>query len=33
VISILTLIVLLFIFIPNEWFSIANILTLILFKP
>jgi len=33
VISILTLILLLFIFIPNEWFSIANILTLILFKP
>ena len=33
VISILTLILLLFIYIPNEWFSIANILTLILFKP
>jgi len=33
VISILTLILLLFIFLPNEWFSIANILTLILFKP
>jgi len=33
VISILTLILVLFIFIPNEWFSIANILTLILFKP
>ena len=32
-ISILTLILLLFIYIPNEWFSIANILTLILFKP
>jgi NADH-ubiquinone oxidoreductase chain 2 len=33
VISILTLILILFIYIPNEWFSIANILTLILFKP
>ena len=33
VISVLTLILLLFIYIPNEWFSIANILTLILFKP
>jgi len=33
VISILTLILLLFIYIPNEWFSIANILTLLLFKP
>ena len=32
-ISILTLILLLFIYIPNEWFSIANILTLIIFKP
>ena len=32
-ISVLTLILLLFIYIPNEWFSIANILTLILFKP
>jgi len=32
-ISILTLILLLFIYIPNEWFSVANILTLILFKP
>ena len=33
VISILTLILVLFIYIPNEWFSIANILTLTLFKP
>lgn len=32
-ISILTLILLLFIYIPNEWFSVANILTLLLFKP
>ena len=32
-ISVLTLTLLLFIYIPNEWFSIANILTLILFKP
>ena len=32
-ISILTLILLLFIYIPNEWFSIANILSLLLFKP
>lgn len=32
-ISILTLILLLFIYIPNEWFSIANILTLLIFKP
>ena len=32
-ISILSLILLLFIYIPNEWFNIANILTLILFKP
>jgi NADH-ubiquinone oxidoreductase chain 2 len=31
-ISILTLLLLLFIYIPNEWFSIANILSLILFK-
>jgi len=32
-ISILTLILLLFIYIPNEWFNVANILTLLLFKP
>ena len=32
-ISILSLILLLFIYIPNEWFNMANILTLILFKP
>ena len=32
-ISILTLIVLLFIFMPQEWLSIANILALILFDP
>ena len=32
-ISILTLILLLFIYIPNEWFSVANILSLLLFKP
>ena len=32
-ISILTLVLTLFIYIPNEWFSIANILTLMLFKP
>lgn len=32
-ISILTLIILLFIFIPKEWFSMANILALILFNP
>jgi len=32
-ISILTLILALFIYIPNEWFSVANILTLTLFKP
>ena len=31
-ISILTLIILLFIFIPNEWLSMANILALILFN-
>src|SRR5271163_4880648 len=31
-ISILTLIILLFIFIPREWFSMANILALILFN-
>jgi len=32
-ISILTLIILLFIFIPQEWLSMANILALILFNP
>jgi NADH-ubiquinone oxidoreductase chain 2 len=32
-ISILTLIILLFIFMPQEWLSIANILALILFNP
>lgn len=32
-ISVLTLILLLFIYIPNEWFNVANILTLLLFKP
>ena len=32
-ISILTLIVLLFIFIPQEWLSMANILALIIFNP
>lgn len=32
-ISILTLILLLFIYIPTEWFNVANILTLLLFKP
>ena len=31
-ISILTLIILLFIFIPREWLSMANILALILFN-
>jgi NADH-ubiquinone oxidoreductase chain 2 len=33
VISVLTLILLLFMFIPNEGLNLANILTLILFKP
>ena len=32
-ISILTLIILLFIFVPQEWLSMANILALILFNP
>ena len=32
-ISILTLIILLFIFIPQEWLSMANILALVLFNP
>ena len=32
-ISVMSLILLLFIYIPNEWFSIANILSLLLFKP
>ena len=32
-ISVLTLTILLFIFIPNEWLSMANILALILFDP
>jgi NADH-ubiquinone oxidoreductase chain 2 len=31
-ISALTLIILLFIFIPHEWLSLANILALILFN-
>jgi NADH-ubiquinone oxidoreductase chain 2 len=31
-ISVLTLIILLFIFIPQEWLSMANILALILFN-
>jgi hypothetical protein len=29
----LTLTILLFIFIPNEWLSMANILALIIFNP
>jgi NADH-ubiquinone oxidoreductase chain 2 len=33
IISILTLIILLFIFIPKEWLSMANILALIIFNP
>jgi len=33
VISVLTLVLLLFLFIPNEGLNLANILTLILFKP
>lgn len=33
IISILTLIILLFIFIPQEWLSMANILALIIFNP
>jgi NADH-ubiquinone oxidoreductase chain 2 len=33
IISILTLIILLFIFIPREWLSMANILALIIFNP
>ena len=32
-ISLLTLIILLFIFVPQEWLSMANILALILFNP
>ena len=32
-ISILTLIILLFILMPQEWLSMANILALILFNP
>jgi len=32
-ISLLTLIILLFIFIPNEWLSLANILALMVFNP
>ena len=32
-ISILTLTILLFIFIPQEWLSMANILALIIFNP
>jgi NADH-ubiquinone oxidoreductase chain 2 len=32
-ISILTMIILLFIFIPEEWLSMANILALIVFNP
>jgi len=32
IISILTLIILLFIFIPQEWLSMSNILALILFN-
>jgi hypothetical protein len=31
-ISIITLLLLLFIYVPGEWFNIVNILTLILFK-
>ena len=33
IISILTLIILLFIFIPQEWLTMANILALIIFNP
>jgi NADH-ubiquinone oxidoreductase chain 2 len=32
-ISTLTLIILLFIFMPQEWLSMANILALIIFNP
>jgi NADH-ubiquinone oxidoreductase chain 2 len=32
-ISILTLIISLFIFVPQEWLSLANLLALILFNP
>jgi NADH-ubiquinone oxidoreductase chain 2 len=31
-ISVLTLIILLFIFVPQEWLSLANILALIIFN-
>jgi NADH-ubiquinone oxidoreductase chain 2 len=33
IISILTLIILLFIFIPNEWLNMSNILSILLFVP
>jgi hypothetical protein len=32
IISILTLLLVLFIYVPAQWFNIVNILTLILFK-